>query len=379
MTLATNASIMRASNRKLILNLIRRSPISRVEIAEKVHLTRASITQIVDELIEAGLVEEMSTAEHSGLGRKRIQLAIRSDARYVFGVNIRRRRCHVGVINLGGDTLAHTELSLEGKTVSEACDEIGDTLLRIRRKFSLPNDRILGIGVSSPGPVDYLGGVILNPPNFPTWHDVPVRTMLEERTGYTTLLEKDTNARALEEKYYGAAASLSNFMLIQIDDGVGSGVMIHDKIYRGMSGMGSEIGHTSIRFDGPVCSCGNRGCLENYLRVPALLENTSFSCWEELAANAESTEAAAVLDRCTEYLSAALVNAINLFDLEKVILTGEVSLSPEPLLKRLNPMLSNRILSKISADDVPVIASRAAAPVRTAAMALLHEMFQSRT
>lgn len=379
MALATNASVMRASNRKLILNLIRLAPISRVELAEQVHLTRASITQIVDELIEAGLVEAISTVEHSGLGRKRVQLAICPNARYVFGVNIRRRRCHVGVINLHGDTLLHEELPIEGKSIEHACDEIANALLRMRRKLSLPNDRILGIGVSAPGPVNYQEGSILNPPNFSAWHNTPIRAMLEERTGYTTLLEKDTNARALEEKYFGAALNLSNFMLVQIDDGVGSGVMIHDKIYRGTHGMGSEIGHTSIRYDGPVCSCGNRGCLENYLRVPALLEDSRFSCWEELAAHSDQADATAILDRAAEYLAAALVNAINLYDLEKVILTGDVSLCPDPLLSRLNSLVSDRVLSRTSVETIPVIASRATAPVRTGAMAVLHEMFQDRT
>lgn len=376
---ATNASVMRASNRKLILNLIRLSPISRVELSEQAHLTRASITQIVDELIEAGLVEAVSTVESNSLGRKRTQLAICHNARYVFGVSIRRRHCYVGVIDLYGDVLAEKQLQVAGRPVEAVIDEIAAVIAQQRDSLQLPEDRILGIGVSAPGPVEYLSGMILNPPNFPSWHNTRICEMLAKRTGYPATLEKDTNARALEEKYFGAALNISNFMLVQIDEGVGSGVMIHDRLYRGTHGMGTEIGHTTIRFDGPVCSCGGRGCLENYLRIPTLLEDTRFESWDELASAADEKDASRILDRAAEYLTAALVNAINLYDLEKVILAGDVARYPQPLLDRVNERVCARVIARTSVQDVPVIASRSLSPVRTGAMAALHEMFQERT
>lgn len=376
---ATNASVMRSLNRKLILNLIRLNPISRVELAERTHLTRASITQIVEELVEAGLVESVSTVESGGLGRKRTQLALCHRARYVFGVSISRKCCRVGVIDLYGEVLAERTLPLVGRPAAEVANEIAAAIDQQCQELALDGDKILGIGVSAPGPVDYIAGIILNPPNFSDWHQVPICRMLEERTGLPVMLEKDTNARALEEKYFGAALNLSNFMLVQIDDGVGSGVMIRDKIYRGTHGMGTEIGHTTIRFDGPLCGCGNRGCLENYLRIPALLENTAFDSWEALTEAADCSQAVGIIDRAVEYLAAALVNAINLYDLEKVILTGDVARSPAPLLKRLNACLRERVLSRTSVQEIPVISSCAVAPVRTGAMAVLHEMFQDRT
>lgn len=376
---ATNSAVMRVSNRKLILNLIRLGPISRVELAEATQLTRASITQIVDELIDAGLVEAVSTVESSALGRRRIQLALRHDARYVFGVNIRRRCCQVGVIDLYGKVHAEEELLLAGRPAEQVLDDIAAVIRQQKEELRLAPERIAGIGVCAPGPVDYLEGTILNPPNFSAWHNVPVCSMLGRRLGYPVFLEKDTNARALEEKYFGAALTVSNFMLVQIDDGVGSGVMIHDKLYRGAHGMGTEIGHTTICFDGPVCSCGGRGCLENYLRIPALLQGTPYASWEDLAANVRQPEAEAIVDRASEYLAAALVNAINLYDLEEVILTGDVARFPEPLLTPLNERVRGRALSRTSLRETPVIASRAVAPVRTGAMAALHELFQERT
>lgn len=377
MTYATNAAAMRSGNRKLILDLIRQSPISRVELAERTHLTRASITQIIEELSAAGLVEAVSTVERGTQGRRRTQLALRHRARYAFGVNIRRRRCHIGAVDLYGEVLAAETLPLRS-SVEESLDVIAETILRQKSALSLPESHIIGAGVSAPGPVDYLSGTILNPPNFDGWHGVGVCRMLEARTGMKCFLEKDTNARTLEEKYFGAARELSNFMLVQINDGVGSGVMIRDRLYYGMHGMGTEIGHTSIRFDGPVCGCGNRGCLENYFHIPTLLAGSRFGSWEALAQSDGAPDASEILDRAAEYLAAALVNAINLFDLEQVILAGDVAESAEPLLTRLNAMLPSRILSRESVLETPVTASAASIPVRTGAMAALQDMFQDR-
>lgn len=376
---ATNASTMRLSNRKLILDLIRMQPISRAELAEQAHLTRASITVIVDELISAGLVEEISAVERNALGRKRVLLSLCHRARYAFGVNIRRECCYVGVIDLYGEVLAEKRIrNSSHSSAAEQIDRIAEVIEQQRQELKLSSDRILGIGISAPGPVEYREGTILNPPNFSAWHNLPVCRMLEDRTGLNAYLEKDTSARALEELYFGAARQSSNFLLVQVDDGVGCGVVIHGKLFRGASGRGNEIGHTSICYNGPVCSCGNRGCLENYLRIPSLLKDTRFASWTQLAACDGQEDASALLDRAAEYLSAALTSVINLYDLELILLSGDVALAPEPLLTRLNDRLRSRVLNRISTRSIPVAVSSSNSHVRCGAMAMLHSLFQDR-
>lgn len=380
MTHATNAAVMRTSNRKLILDLIRRGPISRAELAERTQLTRASITQIADELLEAGLVEPCSTDCNpdagTAPGRRRTLLALKHNARFFFGVHISRRRCRVGVVDLYGDVLTDDELPLDGHSPESAADAVAGIIRSRMAQLPYPKEQFLGIGISAPGPVDHREGIILNPPNFDAWHNTPICAMLSERTGLPALLEKDTNARALEEKYFGAAMNVSGFMLVQIDEGVGSGVMIRDSLYRGTRGLGTEIGHTTIRYDGPPCRCGGRGCLENYLRIPALLAGSRFADWEQLTGCANEPDAARILDRAAEYLAAALVNAFNLYDLEQVFLSGEVAACPQPLLDRLTPLVSARVLSRSS--RTPVSACSGRLPVRTGAMAVLYDFFQPR-
>lgn len=378
---ATNAASMRTSNRKLVLNLIRRGAISRAELSERTQLTRASITQIVDELLESGLVQPCAGEEPINIsatpGRRRTLLTLKPASRFVFGVCISRRRCRVGVVDLCGTIYAAQEFALAGHTPASAADTAARLIREQQQQLALSAGAVLGIGVSTPGPVDHLAGRILNPPNFTDWHDVPVCEMLHSRTGLPVLLEKDTNARALEEKYFGAAADSAGFLLVQIDEGVGSGVIIRDALYRGTHGMGTEIGHTSIRYDGPLCSCGGRGCLENYLRIPALLAGSRFASWDELTAHAAEPDAARLLDAAAGYLAAALVSAINLYDLEKVVLTGEVISCPQPLLERLNPLVSARVLSRSTVQQPPVSVGGASS-VRTAAMAALYDIFQER-
>lgn len=378
---ATNAAIMRARNRKLILNMIRMQPISRAGLADAVQLTRASITQIVDELIENGLVEPVdsaATVSSNTLGRKRTQLALCRKSRFVFGVHINRRVCHVGAVDLCGELQVEQCVSVAGRAASNVLNDIAACIHQQRTQLQLHDTQIIGVGVCTPGPIKYRAGTLCNPPNFAAWHGVPVCEVLQNKTGLTVLLEKDTNARALEEKYYGAAQQLSDFMLVQIDDGVGSGVIVRNALYRGNDGLGSEIGHTSICYNGPQCSCGNRGCLENYLRIPSLLADTPYRTWAELAEHEAEPTAAEVLDRAADYAATALINAVNLYDLEKVLLSGVVAEVPEPLLRRLNNRMSSCVLSKSTKSEELVSTATAPVPVRTGAMAMLHAFFQER-
>lgn len=372
---ATNATVMRASNRKLVLNLLRLSPISRVELSEKTQLTRASVTQIITELMEAGLVEELSTIESNALGRRRTLLSLRHGARFVFGININRTDCHVGAVDLFGDVFSSESFSIKEMSPEKAMEKMAEIIFRQKKELNLAPETVLGVGVCSPGPVDFVSGRIMNTLTLTKWQYVDVCARLERLTGLRVLLEKDTNALALEEKYFGSMKDVSNFILVHIGEGVGSGMISSDWLYRGARGMGTELGHTSICYNGPVCKCGNRGCLENYMRLPVLLEGTGFSAWKELTDHAGERAADEVIDRAAEYLAAPLTNVINMCDLDRVVLSGEIETNPEPLIKRLNALLQTMVLHS---DDGAVVAGCKSDPVRAAAMAVLYDFFQRR-
>jgi len=376
---ATNSAVMRESNRKLILNILRIAPTSRADLAERTHLTRASVTQIVDELIADGLVKELEVIESKALGRKRTSLALCKNARFAIGVSIHRKRIYVGICELCGDTLAQVDFDSDGMEPTAAIDEICANIKKLCRKLRLDKSKILGVGVSAPGPVDYLRGAILNPPNFTKWHGLPVCHMIAERTGYTVLLEKDSNSRALEERFFGAAQSFADFMLVQIGGGVGSGVMSRDKLYRGKYGRSTEIGHMTVDLDGPECICGNFGCLEICLAMQNLMSGTRFTSWSELMDEAETPDAAEVLDKAARYLSAAFIGAFNMYDIDRILLVGsDFAGAAEPLISRINSTVSKRILTREFIDGDPVIEGSTIGSARTGAMAMLYGMFSDR-
>ena len=172
----------------MVLGWIRRRPISRAELSDCTQLTRASITQIVDELMEDGLVTETESVGRNRLGRKQTQLAIVKDAMYIAGVNLRRRGYDLGVLNLAGEVLWQRSGATLGREVRAVLDEIAAQLREGVRALQIPPERFYGVGVGAPGPLDRSSGVILNPPDFAPWHNVPIVQQLRERTGWNVYL-----------------------------------------------------------------------------------------------------------------------------------------------------------------------------------------------
>lgn len=331
----TNASLMKEHNRKLILNLIRRKPCSRAEVAKHIGLTKASVTILVDELLKDGFLTE-AESDYRGVGRRPIILQLQPDAGYAIGVSISRRFWRVGLTNLNGRLLCVTA----GTVQTEARRQIRQIATEIERMLaSVDNRRILGIGVAVPGPVDYRKGIILTPPNFSAWHHYPVAAQLSEMTGYPVWLENISNASALAEGYFGTCVGEENYCYLIVNEGIGSGLVSGGKIYRGENGYGNELGHTSIDWRGRICECGNIGCLEKYASIPALLDGTELESWQEVIDGRFRT----LMEQQADYLACALINLIHLFDLTKIILGGDLQYGASVFA----PILSERVNARL--------------------------------
>ncbi len=371
----TNSPLMKLNNRRLVLDLIRRQPISRAEVAKTTGLTRASVTLIADELIGQGLIRETHPVA-SGVGRRPMLMEIVPDARVIAGVNIKRGEVDTGLVSLGGEIISTEVLSYDGADADEMIGRIAQSVARQLDRQPGCREKMLGVGLCAPGPLDTARGVILNPPNCRRWHNVHAAEKLEAACGYAVSMENVSNALALEEQYFGLGRGCGNFIAVQVNEGIGAGIVIRDRLYRGASGLGSELGHISIEMDGRPCDCGNRGCLERYASMPALLEGSSFGSWGELIDRLDSDpEAQRLVDLEAKYLGCALVSAVNLYDVEKVILLGDVSDRPQALIDRLNRLVGPRIIMQ-PAGERTVVSSRTESFVRTGAIACLHRFFQ---
>lgn len=197
---------------------------------------------------------------------------------------------------------------------------------------------MLGIGISAPGPLDCENGRILNPPRFEQWHGADIGKRLSDDLGLPAYLEHDVCAMALHQRSTGQSR---NFMLLFIDIGIGAAIVSGGELLGNFTG---ELGHTTIRFDGRLCACGNRGCLETYASIPALLEGSGFRDWFDLIDHADDPEAQKLLDQEAVYLSAGLINLLNLIPVDSIYLAGDICCRHELLIGRLQREISAKAL-----------------------------------
>lgn len=326
--------MMRIKNEKIILSLINKSPVSRADIAKRTGLTKAAVTIIVDDLKERGIVCEQSGRSNT-VGRNPVMLHLNEQAYYTVGINITRRHITLGITDLGGNTVK--QLQLPVCSPSEAFPRIKRELDGMISSSDIDSLKIYKLAVVTPGPVDAANGVILNPPNFKEWHNVEIAHELKIATGLDVILENVSNANAIAEKYFGAARDTENFLVLRVDEGIGSGMVLDDAPFKGPC----ELGHTSIEYNGIECECGNRGCLEKYASIPSLLEGTGYYSWQE----AVDRDDKALLEREAEYLCTSMITVNNIFRLDKIVLCGDLTYKPDRIIELLNEKTEKRMLS----------------------------------
>ena len=335
-----NVRTIKNENRALILNYIRKKPISRAAIAKISNMSKSAVTMITNDLISEGQVTEVG-AMSSSHGRKSILLDIVADHRYAAGIALHRQYIYVCVTDLKSHIVAYSSYRTEEwDDAYQLLDFAWSEVLRFLAELNIPREKCLGIGVSAPGPLDYVTGTILNPPDFAFFHHVDVGNYLREKSGLPVTVDNNAVLLTLQESFR-AETSYRNWMFVIVSDGIGSAIMTGGKIYRGFGGFAGELGHTSIHAGGIPCSCGNFGCLEKYITIKALQEKFHFPSYEKLVDDAYmgDREANTVLAYIADCFSCAIINSVNLFDLDGVVIHGQFSYRGE----RLQTLLQERI------------------------------------
>lgn len=338
-----NSAYTKQYNRRRVLSLLQRSPLSRAELSRQMGLTRAAISLITEELIAEGLICPAQKSAHSaGPGRAPTNLELCEGALFAVGVSLSRSGALVGLEDLKGNVLCREQVP----------EQTPEGLISAISKIiaEIPKEKILGIGVSSPGPVDSAKGLILNPPDFPLWSSCPIGKLVHDAFDLPVYLEKDANAAALYNRRNGDFEEKDDFLLLYMGGGVGSGVINQGKLLRF-----TELGHTSICYDGPVCSCGNRGCLEVYASIPSILKNYPYDSWEELMASKQAEE---VLSMQAQYLATAISNCANMIPIGAVLLDGKMQKYSDHLLPLVEQYLQGRCLSGTCPKLMPALSSR---------------------
>ncbi len=273
-----------------ILRLLRdRGPQSRAELGDAVDLSRTKVSMEVDRLIELNLVEDVGLA--ASRGGRRPQVVALSRAISFVGVDIGATSIDVGV--------ADGELRLLGTASAVAdvrdgpqivMDQVVELVGKLRAN-GLALD-ITGVGVGVPGPVSQREGAAVSPPIMPGWSHFPVRDVLGAVLGAPVMVDNDVNIMALGELHAGTARSLEDVLVVKIGTGIGCGIIVGGQIYRGVTGSAGDIGHIQVDEAGPVCSCGNIGCLEAVFSGAALARDA-----DALARSGRSPVLAEILER----------------------------------------------------------------------------------
>ncbi len=348
---ARNAEYTKEYNRKMFLRLLRLSPMSRAEVARRMGLTRAATSLIAEELLGEGLIEE-TAAVAAPRGRMPVPLVLRRDAGYGVGVYLNRDGCTAGVVDMRGDVVEQERLRLDGAGDREKLEPLVNAIGQMLRRADISREKVVGVGVSAPGPLDGESGRILNPPRFDLWHDTAIGPFLNARLHVPIYLEN--NASCLARYHYGKPEAMGSedFLLLLVDSGVGSGVISGGKVLKGAGYFTGELGHTTIDFRGRRCACGNIGCLESYAAIPNLLRGTPFPGWRAVIDAADTDEgAAALVELETDYLAAGIANMANVVSIDTVLLAGELLYGAERLAPILEEKVNDRILRR---DILPV-------------------------
>lgn len=262
---AANQDLTRAINQFTILNLIREAGrISRVEIAARSGQSRASVTNITAEMIEQGLILEEKCGCKPTRGRRRIMLSLNPDAAYVVGVKISEFQVSFAVVDFVGEIRSSLIMPIR---VSERPEEVIADVIEDGIRHCIDEARlrmadIAGVGLAVSGFVDSSTGTCLwTPLKKGKSH---IRSLVSKRLNMDVYIENDANSVTVAAQWFGQGKGVDNFIVVTIEHGVGMGIVIDGKLYRGATCIGAEFGHMVIVPDGEPCRCGKKGCIEAY-------------------------------------------------------------------------------------------------------------------
>jgi predicted NBD/HSP70 family sugar kinase/biotin operon repressor len=272
----TSLERLRAANRRTVLGaLLGDGPQSRADLARATGLSRTTVSSLVQDLIEHGQAVETTDRgrpHKGGSGRPPLLVAATSSRGGVAGIDIGHHHVRVAVADRTGVVLAE---DVEPVDVDDHGSATLDRAARMVRAMARSTGQELaglrGIGLCVPGPIDRRSARIRSGV-LPGWHDLVPAEELQDRLGIPVAVDNDANLGALAELHHGAARGTSDFVYLKLASGVGAGLVLGGRLYRGATGIAGEIGHVQILEHGRVCRCTNRGCLETEVSVPRLLE-----------------------------------------------------------------------------------------------------------
>ncbi len=337
----TTRDIRQANRLQILHQLLLRKHSTRQELSQHTGLSTATVANLVAGLLDEGLVVEAGVEASQG-GRPTAILAVNAAAGACIGVDVAETYIHFDLYDLILKNLAEYEIELPStqKEPQEVVQLIAQGVNYLLAQAELPRQKVVGVGISIPGPFEHSTGVSVFAPSW-GWKNVPLKAMLEKELNLPLYMDNPLKFNTIAEAWFGAGREVETMAAIVLGTGVGAGLVISGQLFHGASNTAGEWGHSVIMAGGRTCRCGNRGCVEAYVGAPGILQtlaeidpnspllfdNDQTRSIAAIAAAAEKRDATAlaVVNRTAVYLSAGFSSLINVINPELVVMGSWVA------------------------------------------------------
>ncbi|MFV2117843.1 ROK family transcriptional regulator [Streptomyces sp. Act-28] len=344
-TPGSQTSLHRANLERVVRAVRMAGSLTQAEIARATGLSAATVSNIVRELKDGGTVEVTPT---SAGGRRARSVSLSGDAGIVIGVDFGHTHLRVAVGNLAHQVLAEESEPLDVDASSaEGFDRAEHLVKRLIETTGIGPDKVIGVGLGVPGPIDVSSGTLGSTSILPGWTGINPSRELSARLGVPVYVDNDANLGALGELVWGAGRGVRDLAYIKVASGVGAGLVIDGQIYRGPGGTAGEIGHITLDESGPVCRCGNRGCLETFTAARYVLPllrpghgpDLTMERVVRLAREGDPGCRRVVAD-VGRHIGSGVANLCNLLNPSRVVLGGDLAEAGELVLAPIRESVS---------------------------------------
>ena len=363
--------VLRARNRHRVVEVLRRQGrVSQADIARATGLSRSTISTLVLELRTAGLVTEFEDGRKDAMpsrrsapgGRPAVLLGLDDSAGTAVGIDFGHSHVRVGIANLSHQVTAERDREFQvdndaGGALDAAAAMVDEVLADAR----VGRDRVIGVGMGIPGPIDRRTGTIGSASILPGWVGLAPAEEMARRLQLTVEIDNDANVGALAEVYWGAGRGCSEVTYIKASTGIGAGIVISGQLHRGAVGTAGEIGHTTVDEQGPLCRCGSRGCLETVAGGAAVVEQVRSTRSKDLTLGRVLELAAAGDPACRRAIADAgrqigvsMAAVCNILNPELIVVGGHLSEAGDMLLGPLRESL-RRYAVRAAVESVAVV------------------------
>ncbi|NLM39801.1 MAG: ROK family transcriptional regulator [Firmicutes bacterium] len=324
----SSTRLIRSLNASIVLQtLYRHGRCSRTQLTRLTHISPATITRIINELMQQGIVYEGTQAKSTG-GRKPVYLHLDYSKLYIVSVQLIRDRTAVALLDLRGELLLKRSMTPTSFTPETLLPEVCREIESILAQGKVNEDHILGVGVAISGVVDSTTGVMVKSVNL-GWENVPVAQILSERLDLPIYVANDANAAALAELWFGQCQDADSFLYLKTDTGAGVGLVVSRNLVSGPQWLAGEIGHVPVIPGGRQCRCGQRGCLEAYVYMADVVRQYSQNTGRSISVSdfmallqVNDPEASFLVKETAHAIGQAVCAWGILLDLDKLVIGG---------------------------------------------------------